>query len=183
MNLTSSQKLILALSLAGGTIFLRVMPHMPNFSAMTALALFAVVFFGWKVESFLIVLGTQLVGDLILGILNEDVIYAFHKTSLSTYGSLALIGLLGYFLSKKVDLTRTIPFAVASSLLYWGITNLHCWYTFPEYTKDLTGLYECYLSALPFLRSAFPADMIFSLAFCALAMNLESKTASEPTVS
>jgi len=48
--------------------------------------------------------------------------------------------------------------AVNSNLLFWGLTNLSCWYAW--YPHSAAGLVECYSAALPFLASAFVKSII-----------------------
>jgi hypothetical protein len=131
------------------------------------------------VQTFLLVFATQLGGDLCLALLN-DWEYVFHPTIASNYLSLALIAGLGYFLSLDLKYYRAVLFAFCSSVIFFLATNFHCWLTFPMYEKNWHGLTECYYAAIPFYRSTFAADMIFSVAFCAVALAVQKQ--SSPSV-
>jgi len=43
--------------------------------------------------------------------------------------------------------------SINSNLLFWGLTNLSCWYVW--YPHNFAGFIECYTLALPFLATAF----------------------------
>ena len=55
--------------------------------------------------------------------------------------------------------------AVASSLVFFVVTNFAHWAAMGDYTRDWAGLVECYRQAVPFYRPL--GDILWSLAFFA----------------
>jgi len=69
--------------------------------------------------------------------------------------SMVVSMLLIYMFTSKGNM---VVAAVNSNLLFWGLTNLSCWYAW--YPHNFAGLIECYAAALPFLASAFIKSVI-----------------------
>jgi hypothetical protein len=174
------QKFLLALSLCAATVLLRLFPLAPNFTPMTALALFAITFFGFGYQSFLFIFATQIFGDLVLALQHGDMEYAFHSGLLGVYGSWFLIGLMGYLLSRKLTLGSSVGFGLAASILFFLVTNFQYWLSADsEYTKNWKGLMECYTAALPFYRTMGASALIFSVLFYVLAVLPVTESSAE----
>lgn len=156
---------LLALGLTVFSAYTRIAPHGWNFAPMTALALFGIAFFGFRWPAFAVPLGAQLLGDVLLGLRADDREFIFHQDSLSVYISLLCIAGLGWFLSRKVNAITTLGYAFAASLIYFTGTNLSCWITMDIYEKNWKGFLDCIDAALPFYRTSFLSDMVYSLAF------------------
>lgn len=131
----------------------RVVPHSWNMTPVAAIALFAGAQFSDRWAAFLVPLIGMLISDAVLG---------FYPTLPVTYLSLALIVLIGRTLRERKSFARVGGAVVASSLLFFVITNFACWLTMPEYTKDVSGFVLCYQRALPFFRGTLMGDMFFS---------------------
>ncbi|MSP53081.1 MAG: hypothetical protein EXR81_02365 [Gammaproteobacteria bacterium] len=52
-----------------------------------------------------------------------------------------------------------------STLAYWLWTNFGTWLMSNMYSHDAAGFLDCYLAALPFLRNALIANIIYILIF------------------
>jgi hypothetical protein len=135
----------------------RLLPHPPNFTAVGALALFGGAMFSNRLVGFIAPIVAMFLTDLILGL---------HATMGSVYLSFSLTVFLGYFIgnSKKKDTFIKIFFApVASSLLFFLLTNFQMWLVSAEfYTRDWQGLLTCYTAAIPFYSSTLAGDMFFT---------------------
>lgn len=65
--------------------------------------------------------------------------------------------------SKHGSKLFTLPcWIVTASLAYWLWTNLGVWLTSGIYAKNLAGLANCYVAALPFLQNAMLGDLIWT---------------------
>lgn len=139
-----------------GFIFLGIMsrflPHPPNFTALNAVALFGVCSLGGLSVSLATVLSVMLASDLVLG---------FHSSLPSVYLSLGLVVLMGHWFDPRRSLGRILCFLVASSLLFFMVTNFATWLTTPLYSKTCLGLGFCYLAAIPFLANQVLGDLLF----------------------
>ncbi|MBI4051984.1 MAG: hypothetical protein HY400_05720, partial [Elusimicrobia bacterium] len=69
---------------------------------------------------------------------------------------------IGVWLSKHRK-PGTILFAcLASSLLFFTVTNFGTWLAGGLYTKDFSGLIACYTAAIPFYRNTLLGDLLFT---------------------
>ncbi|MFM2048271.1 MAG: hypothetical protein RI955_819 [Bacteroidota bacterium] len=128
-----------------------------NFSPIAAMALFGSANFKNKSLGFIVPFCIMIVSDCFLG---------FHSTMIFTYGSFALICLLGgSFLRNGFSFYKIIGASIVSSIIFFIVTNFGVWVMQNMYTKDLNGLVTCYVSAIPFLRNTMVGDLFFSAVF------------------
>ncbi len=144
---------ILILSLIVIGIAGRLMVHIPNATPLTALAFAGGMFISRK-AAFLLPIAVLLITDLFIGFYSWGVM-------LGVYGSVALIALMSWWLRKNPSILRVGSATIASSLLFYIITNAAVWYTTPWYAKTITGLLYSYELGLPFLRNMMLGDMFY----------------------
>ena len=125
---------------------MRLLPHLPNMTPITAMALFSGVYFTNKNYAFIIPLLAMILSDIVLG---------FSLITFFVYASFILVSYIG-FASKKIKITTIL----LSSLSFFIITNFGVWLI--GYPKTLDGLLECYTLALPFFRNSLIGDFLFS---------------------
>jgi len=135
-------------------ILLRSTPHSPNFTPVAAIALFAGAYLNKK-YALIIPLLLMALSDLFLGM---------HDVVLFTWGSFALITVLGFLQQKKTTAVRTISLSILSSLLFFAVTNFGVW-ILGWYPHTTSGLIQCYVMALPFLRDFTLSTLIYSAVF------------------
>lgn len=141
---------MLSLGLIVGTVLLRLVPHMPNFSPVAGVALFA-GFLLPKRFAFVVPIAAMLISDLFLG---------FHATIGWVYGSYLLIALLGILLRKHMQVLTVMASSFAGSVLFFVLTNFGVWFSTSMYSKDLPGFVRCFTLALPFFRATFIGDIL-----------------------
>lgn len=134
-------------------IFSRFLPHPPNFTAINAIALFS----AYSLTSLRLSLCTVFIimfcSDLVIGL---------HSSMLFVYLSFGLI-ICGSYWFKANFSARLIPLCLlASSILFFIITNFGAWLTNSFYPKTLTGLEICYLTSLPFLSNQILGDLMYA---------------------
>ncbi len=156
-KLFSPRFLVLCGMIAAAT-FTRFIPHLPNFTAIGAMALFGGAYFTNKKLAFAIPLIAMFLTDLILG---------YHSTIAAVYISFALMVVIGMMINKK-NITSITTASVAATVLFFLITNFAFWMTGVLYPVTWTGLTECYIAALPFfgynlLGNLFYAGVMFGL--------------------
>jgi hypothetical protein len=152
-----------SLTLIALGIFSRLVPHVPNVTAVGANAIFASSKLSLK-KSLAITLLTLFVSDAIIG---------FHPVMWATYGSFALYAVLGSFLQKHANWKRITAAVLLSSFQFFVITNFAVWMTGILYPKTLDGLARCYLMALPFFRNTLIGDGIASVVLFGLSYVFE----------
>lgn len=134
------------------SIVMRLIPHEPNMAPIGALAIFSGVYLSRK-KALFIPLAAMFLSDLFLG---------FYREIGWVYGSFALIGLLSaVILKKNHGVKNIIAFTLFSSLLFYLLTNFGVWLQGTMYAKNIPGLIQCYVLALPFLRNTIIGDMVY----------------------
>jgi len=151
MNKSSFIKYSVAFVLIFGAAMSRMVPHVPNFTPLAAIALFGGFYFDRKF-AFIAPLAAMLVSDYFIGFSND---WMF------VYGSLLAIGAMAVALQSRKSAAVVAGTTVASSLLFFVVTNFGVWAMQGWYPKTAAGLVECYAMALPFLRNSAAGDAFY----------------------
>ena len=132
------------------TISARLVPHIPNFSPLVAVALFSGVYLKrrWAV---VIPLGIYVVSDLIMGL---------HNTIPFTWGSMVLITCVGIYLKKRKTPVAVLSGTLFSSILFFIVTNLGVWLG-GWYSLTPQGLVQCFTMAIPFFRTSLVSNILY----------------------
>jgi hypothetical protein len=139
----------------------RLIPHYPNVTPISGMALFGAAYFSRKWMAALIPFAALWLSDLIL----NNTIYASYSEGFSLFGSpwvylaFGLIVVMGWLGLKKISLPRVIGVSVSASLLFFLITNFGSWLAF--YPNTVEGLIACYGAAIPFLRNTILGDLFY----------------------
>jgi hypothetical protein len=131
----------------------RLLPHIPNFTAVSAVALFGAAQYNKKIMAFLVPFTALLISDAILG---------FYQGMEWIYGTFALIIISGFYLRNKITVPRVILLSVTSSLLMFIISDFGVWIDGNLYPHTWAGFTTCYVAALPFLRNDLLGNLFYS---------------------
>ena len=154
MTAANHTRILALLAAILGAAALRLVPHPPNFSPIDAMALFSGAYLGRRGAIALAApLGALLLSDLVLG---------FYRGMPTVYFSVALIVLIGGLALKRVSPLRVGAAALASSILFFGLTNFSVWLGSHVYPQTLAGLTACYVAAIPFFQNTVAGDLFFS---------------------
>lgn len=154
--------LVLSLILVG--IILRFLPHAPNFTPVAAIAIFAGAYMD-KRRAIIVPLALMMISDLFLGL---------HDVVLFTWGSFALCSLIGMSLKASSRARAVLLGSMASSLIFYLITNLGVWLV-GWYPNTPAGLLSCYINGLPFLRNFTAATFLYTtVLFLAYALTAKA---------
>ena len=132
---------------------LRLVPHPPNFTPIGAMALFSGAYLGRRPLAFVAPIGALLLSDLILG---------FYHGQATVYFSVALIVMVGMLALRRVSPIRVGAAALASSVLFFIITNLGMWYFSGFYPRTTAGLEACFIAAIPFFQNTVAGDLFYA---------------------
>jgi hypothetical protein len=77
------------------------------------------------------------------------------------YGSVALVVLLGWLALSRITVLRLGGAAVASSVLFFLITNFGTWMLSGMYPLSASGLAACYVAAIPFFQNTVAGDLFY----------------------
>ncbi|HEY8593493.1 MAG TPA: DUF6580 family putative transport protein [Sphingomicrobium sp.] len=146
-------RLLVLLAAIGAAAALRLVPHPPNFTPIGAMALFSGAYLGRRALAFLAPLGALLLSDLVLG---------FYAGMTVVYLATALAVLVGWSLANRQSALRIGGAALASSVLFFVITNFAMWLNSGFYPRTAAGLAECYVAAIPFFQNSLAGDLFYS---------------------
>ena len=140
-----------------GLIFIlalaRLIPHPPNFTPIIAVAIMSSFFFKNIYLSILVLLISMLLGDIFIG---------FYYNMIFVYLSLIFIVLIFFQVNKKISFKSLFIFGFVGSFIFYLFSNFGVWMLGNLYSKDLKGLVECYVLAIPFFKNTFFSTLIFS---------------------
>jgi hypothetical protein len=139
----------LAITLVVVAVVCRLIPHTPNVTPITALALIGASYFDKRI-ALVIPFAAMLISDMIIG---------FHNTILFVYGSFLLVALMGRWLSSRPT-AYTILATLVGSTIFFIITNFGVW-VMGGYPQTWEGLILCYTMAIPFFRNALIGDLLY----------------------
>ncbi len=166
-NRVGEMLVLLGLVLAG--VLCRVyFRGIPNFMPVAGMALFAGYFFRSRWQAVLVPFAVMGISDLSLSGYQWQM-------RLVVYGALLLPVVFGELLRRTfrvlsqqngLSLLRTatslIACSLASSILFFLLTNFAWWPWSSMYDKNLAGLLHCYSAGLPFFKYTLAGDLFFS---------------------
>jgi hypothetical protein len=147
-------RLLALLSAIVAAAALRLVPHPPNFSPIDAMALFSGAYLGRRSLAFVAPLAALLLSDLVLG---------FYAGMAFVYASVALVVLIGWWVSSRRTALRIGVGALAGSVAFFVITNFGMWLLSGFYPLTSAGLAACFLAAIPFFQNTVAGDLFYTI--------------------
>lgn len=141
----------------------RLLPHPPNFTSMTALALFGGAHFADRRLAYLVPLVALLFSDLLLGVYWSWSSMAYDPHMWVQYLCFALVVTLGLGLRQRRSVARTGGTMLLASTLFFIVSNFGVWVFEGMYPQTAAGLVACYVAAIPFFGNALLGDALFTL--------------------
>jgi len=165
------KKEILPISLILILTFSRLIPHLPNFTPLIAMGIISGYFFKNIYTSLFVLLLSMLLADVFIG---------FYYNMIFVYLSLLLIAFIFFKISDKINYKNLFICSLVASFIFFIISNFGVWflgnhgaYSVP-YEKNISGLIECYMLAIPFFLNTLLSTIIFS--YCSfLVLNIFEK--------
>ncbi|MBI2885240.1 MAG: hypothetical protein HYY15_03600 [Candidatus Omnitrophica bacterium] len=145
----------LAWALMAAAITARALPHPPNVTLLSAIALFGGTALP-KRWSLIVPLASIAISDALIG---------FHDVILFTWAGVALTAVLGWWVRREPRPGRIVRASLIGSTMFFLLTNFGVWLVGSHgamYPKTLEGLWSCYAAAVPFYRNALVADLIYT---------------------
>jgi hypothetical protein len=135
----------------------RLVPHIPNVTPISAMALLGGFAFSGK-RAYLLPLAALLLSDAFIG---------FHNLLPFVYLPFLLTVWMGRQLQKTTSGPSASPTALAvlslsSSLIFFLSSNFGVWFASTLYPRNALGLAACYTAALPFFRNALLGDLVYT---------------------
>lgn len=135
-----------------------------NFSPVIAMALFGGAVIKDKKLAFALPLLAMFISDVLFEVTNIAPGF-WGWGQLAGYGILALITVFGFKL-KKINVLNVIGFSVASSFIFFLLSNSSVWvFDTTTYSQNFGGYLNCLEAGIPFLKNALAADLVYSAVF------------------
>jgi hypothetical protein len=138
----------------------RLAPHPPNVTPIAAMALFGGAYFRDRKTAFLLPLAAMLLSDLVLGF------GVYGMASMKSQPVVYLCMLLTVAIGRSIQTRRAVPTialaTLASSLMFYVVTNFAVWAFDSLYPKTGEGLIACYTAAILFFRNSLIGDLFFA---------------------
>lgn len=136
-------------------VLIRIIPHPPNFTPILAGIIFLPFIKKDLTFSIIVPLAAMLISDFFIGM---------HSLMFWTYVPIALLSYLTYSMHKD-SLMRIGSLSVISPMVFFLISNFGVWVSSSFYTKNISGLMECYFNAIPFYTSSAISCILFTALF------------------
>lgn len=149
------QDVLVLIILSAVIVVGRLMPHAPNFTPAGAVALFSGFLFARYSLAILAVLLGMGISDVLIGMYDPRIMA-------TVYCSLLLPIALRTVLRAKLGPFRIALTALCGSAIFFISTNFAVWLFSDMYPKTLSGLGNCYLAGIPFLRFTALGDLFWS---------------------
>lgn len=130
----------------------RFLPHPPNFTPILAIALFGGAVFKSKKIALAVPIAAVFLSDLVLGL---------HESMIAIYLCLGVFMYMGMKLNRKSSKSVATN-AIASSVIFFVVTNFTVWAFGGMYEQNLNGLMLSYSSAIPFFNWNLVSTLLFS---------------------
>jgi hypothetical protein len=136
----------------------RFVPHIMNFSPLGA----ALLFFGANrpKKEWPAVLALAMVADALLTTQVYHLAIRWDYLASFPYYVAALF--IGSLLANNASVVRVAAASIFGSLVFFITSNFVAWLSLPMYTKDLHGLIQAYVLAIPFFRSTFASGLVYA---------------------
>jgi hypothetical protein len=141
-----------------------------NFAPMGALALMGGVYLPRRTGLWLPLLALAASDAVLNGAYYHAPLLSWEM--LPRYAALLATGFLGFFLRARPSLGRLLMGGMASSLLFFVVTNTASWWGEPLYSKTVAGWVQALTSGLPgypstlwFYKNTLLSDLAFTLFF------------------
>ncbi|MFB5650139.1 DUF6580 family putative transport protein [Leptospira wolffii] len=143
---------LVAFVLLSVAVISRFLPHLPNFTPVLAISLFAGVYFSNRWLALGLPMGIMFLSDLWIGL---------HDLMPVVYGLFLLFAVVGMYLKERLNPISLGLAGFLGSVTFFIVTNFFVWLTSGMYTLDGNGFVACYVAALPFFKYALLGDAVY----------------------
>ncbi len=148
-----SKKIWLVVGVVFAAALLRIVPHPPNFAPVAAMALFAGAHVDDKRIAFLLPLAVMFLSDIVLG---------FHAGMPLIYVCMCIAVAIGMQMQKNIGVLTVAGGALASSVIFFVVTNFGVWLSSGMYPLNAGGLVASYVAAIPFFHYTLGGNLFYA---------------------
>src|SRR3989344_6160051 len=150
----------------------RLLPHMPTFAPISAVALFGAVYLSGR-YAFILPLTAMLISDYLLLYVNPFTTpmfnfshlvppwALFHSALPLVYISFLISGLVGLWLKSHKTPVYVVLAAALSSIQFFLLTNAAAWMV-GMYGPGFSGLMAAYVAGIPFFQGTLLGDFFYT---------------------
>lgn len=157
MRSNNSNTIIFLTAFTALSILLRLLPHLPNFAPIGALAIFTGIYAKRRFE-FVAPIIAVFISDIFIGFYDIG-------TMAVVYFSYLVAITIGRFVKNSKNFSTIFAGTLAGSLVFYISTNFAVWAFSKMYPHTLAGLMSSYTMALPFFRSSLLGDLVYTAIF------------------
>jgi len=128
-----------------------LVPHVWNFTAVGALAIFAGAQFSDKRLAFIMPLAAMAISDVFIGNGFSAVVYV---------GFVAMVA-CGLIISKRQSAGNIFAGSVLGALVFFLLTNFAFFYPSSLYPHNAAGILASYVAGLPFFNNMLASNLIY----------------------
>ena len=148
-----NKNLIIPIIMFSLLVMSRMIADIPNFTATIALVMFTGYLIRNKLLSILVILLSQIVSDLYIGI---------YSSMVFVYAAYVAIGLLSPIIMSQFNIKSVLATSLISPSLFFLISNFGVWLTGSMYALNTKGLIACYVAGIPFFDESLWSTLLFS---------------------
>ena len=135
-------------------IISRSLSFIPNFTPTISLVVFiSIMFRNHYILVFIIVL-SQLISDYFLG---------FYPSMTFVYLGYVLIAVAAKYIFKDLNFIYVTGTSCISVLIFYLVSNYGVWQMMDLYEYSLSGLLQCYVAGIPFLKFSLISTLLYSI--------------------
>ena len=139
----------------------RLLPHPPNLVCIGALGLFAGCYLQGR-TAWIVPVVAMLISDVVGHVFGLPGMGFYNPVTMAmVYAGFAITALIGRRLKDHRCVTRIGSAAVASSVVFFLLSNLGVWMA-GRYDISVAGLIQCYTMAVPFYANTLAGDLFYS---------------------
>ena len=146
----------------------RLVPHVPDATAVGAIAIFSGARLPRRWGAFFIPFAAMAISDFFIDFGTGRAILT--PIRIAVYASFAASMVLGRLLPARFSAARTASVALASSFSFFVVTNFAVWASSGMYPHSPAGVFRGYAAALPFFRN----DLFGTLAWTGILFAAEA---------
>lgn len=126
-------------------------PHIWNFTAVGALAIFSGAQFTDKRLALAMPLAAMAISDLFIGNGFDAVVYS---------GFIAMV-VCGMLISKRQNISKFFLGNIVGAVIFFLITNFALFYPVSMYPHNMSGIVASYVAGFPFLNNMLAGNLIY----------------------
>jgi hypothetical protein len=157
---TAGQRKIMAYFAIVVALLFRLVPHPWNATPLGAMFLFSGANIRNKPASLIVPLAALVVSDAAVNAILYGGQYSWFSPF--TWAAFLCVGMIGWLLRDNPGAMRIAAASVAGSVTFFVISNFGAWAHGHLYPRDLQGLIDCYVAAIPFFRNTLLGDLAYA---------------------